>query len=45
VRAIDANNIDAAKAILQTALNTQVLTETTIPLPVVYAGESFPDSQ
>lgn len=41
VRSIDANKIDDAKAILQTALNTQVLTETTIPLPVVFAGESL----
>lgn len=34
VRSIDANEIDDAKAILQIALNTQVFTETTIPLPV-----------
>ena len=35
VSSIDANKIDDAKAILQTAHNTQVFTETTIPLPVV----------
>ncbi len=45
VRAIDANKIDDAKAILQTALNTQVLTETTIPLPVVLAGESLKEAE
>jgi hypothetical protein len=45
VRAIDDNKIDAAKAILQTALNTQVLTETTIPLPVVYAGQSLKEAE
>ena len=45
VRSIDANKIDAAKAILQTALNTQVFTETTIPLPVVFAGESLKEAE
>ena len=45
VRSIDADKIDAAKAILQTALNTQVLTETTIPLPVVSAGESLKEAE
>jgi hypothetical protein len=45
VKAIDDNKIDAAKAILQTALNTQVLTETTIPLPAVYAQESLKDAE
>jgi len=45
VKQIDANKIDAAKAILQTALNTQVLTETTIPLPVVFAGESLKQAE
>jgi hypothetical protein len=45
VRSIDANKIDAAKLILQTALNTQVLTETTIPLPVVHAAESLKNAE
>lgn len=45
VRSIDANKIDDAKSILQTALNTQVLTETTIPLPLVFAGESLKDAE
>ena len=45
VKSIDANKIADAKAILQTALNTQVLTETTIPLPVVFAGESLQEAE
>jgi len=45
VRSIDANKIDEAKATLQAALNTQVLTETIIPLPVVYAGESLKEAE
>ena len=44
-KAIDANNTDEAKNILQTALNTQVLTETIIPLPVVFAGESLKEAE
>ncbi len=45
VRSIDADKIDEAKAILQTALNTQVLTETTIALPVVFVGESLKEAE
>jgi hypothetical protein len=36
---IDEKKLDAAKRVLQTALNTQVVTETIIPLPVIRAGE------
>jgi hypothetical protein len=38
---IDQNRSDAAKGVLQAALNTQVITETVIPLPVVNAQESL----
>jgi YfdX protein len=41
VKAIDANKPEVAKSILQTALNTQVITDTVIPLPVVSARESL----
>ena len=41
VKLIDENKTDAAKQVLQTALNTQVITETIIPLPVVRAEESL----
>jgi hypothetical protein len=34
---IDDQKLDTAKEVLQTALNTQVITETVIPLPVVHA--------
>jgi hypothetical protein len=37
VKLIDDNKPDAAKQVLQTALNTQVITDTIIPLPVVRA--------
>jgi hypothetical protein len=45
VEAIDANKIEGAKTILQSALDTQVLTQTTIPLPVVYAQESLREAE
>ena len=45
VAAIDANKIEGAKTILQSALDTQVLTQTTIPLPVVYAQESLHEAE
>ncbi len=45
VKSIDADKIDEAKTTLQTALNTQVLTETIIPLPVVLAGDSLKEAE
>lgn len=45
VRSIDADKTDDAKAILQTALNTQVLTATIIPLPVVSAGDALHEAE
>ncbi len=41
VNLIDQNKKEDAKRLLQTALNTQVVTETIIPLPVVKAQESL----
>ena len=41
VKFIDENKKDEAKRVLQTALNTQVVTNTIIPLPVVKAQESL----
>ena len=38
---IDENKMDQAKHVLEVALNTQVLTETVIPRPVVTAQESL----
>jgi hypothetical protein len=45
VEAIDATRIEGAKTIVQSALDTQVLTQTTIPLPVVYAQESLREAE
>jgi hypothetical protein len=42
---IDQNKSSEAKAVLQTALNTQVLTETIIPLPVVKAQTSLKEAE
>jgi hypothetical protein len=39
VKLIDENRTDDAKRVLQTALNTQVVVDTVIPLPVVKAQE------
>lgn len=39
VKLIDQKKFDAAKRVLQAALNTQVVTDTIIPLPVVRAQE------
>jgi hypothetical protein len=41
VKLIDQNKKDEAKRVLQTALNTQVLTDAIIPLPVVKAQEAL----
>jgi hypothetical protein len=41
VKFIDQNKKDDAKRVLQAALNTQVVTETIIPLPVVKAQDSL----
>jgi len=41
VKLIDQNKKAEAKRVLQTALNTQVLTDTIIPLPVVKAQEAL----
>jgi YfdX protein len=41
---IDQNKSSEAKGVLQTALNTQVLTETIIPLPVVKAQTSLKEA-
>ena len=40
-RLIDQGKTDEAKRVLRTALNTQVITNTIIPRPVVSAGESL----
>jgi hypothetical protein len=45
VKLIDDNKVDEAKRVLQTALNTQVLTETIIPLPVVSAQEALKQAE
>jgi hypothetical protein len=45
VRLIDQNNKDEAKRVLQTALNTQVVTDTVIPLPVVKAQEALKSAE
>jgi YfdX protein len=45
VKLIDDNKVDEAKRVLQTALNTQVLTETIIPLPVVNAQEALKQAE
>ena len=42
---IDENKIHEAKSALQTALNTQVVTETIIPLPVVHAQVSLKEAE
>jgi hypothetical protein len=42
---IDQNKSNEAKGVLQTALNTQVLTETIIPLPVVKAQTSLKEAE
>jgi hypothetical protein len=41
VKLIDQHKVDAAKRVLQTALNTQVVTETIVPLPIVQAQDSL----
>ena len=41
VKLIDQNQRDEAKRVLQSALNTQVVTDTVIPLPVVKAQEAL----
>jgi hypothetical protein len=41
VKLIDQNKKDEAKRVLQTALNTQVVTNTIIPLPLVNAQEAL----
>lgn len=38
---VDQDKVDEAKRVLQTALNTQVITNTIIPRPVASAGESL----
>jgi hypothetical protein len=45
VRLIDQNKTEEAKAILQTALNTLVITEAVIPLPVVRAQEFLKEAE
>ena len=45
VKLIDQNNTGEAKSVLQTALNTQVVTETIIPLPVVNAQASLKEAE
>jgi hypothetical protein len=45
VKFIDQNNKDEAKRVLQAALNTQVITETIIPLPVVKAEEALKSAE
>ncbi len=42
---IDQNKLDDAKGVLQAALNTQVVTETIIPLPVVNAQTSLKEAE
>jgi hypothetical protein len=42
---IDENKTNEAKSALQTALNTQVVTETIIPLPVVLAQASLKEAE
>jgi hypothetical protein len=45
VKFIDQDKRDDAKRVLQTALNTQVATDTIIPLPVVKAQESLKNAE
>ena len=45
VKLIDQNKKDEAKRVLQTALNTQVVTDTIIPLPVVKAQEALKNAE
>jgi hypothetical protein len=45
VKLIDQNKKDEAKRVLQTALNTQVVTDTVIPLPVVKAQEALKSAE
>jgi hypothetical protein len=45
VKFIDQDKRDDAKRVLQTALNTQVVTDTIIPLPVVKAQESLKNAE
>jgi YfdX protein len=45
VKFIDQNKKDEAKRVLQTALNTQVVTDTIIPLPVVKAQEALKNAE
>jgi hypothetical protein len=45
VKLIDQNKNNEAKRVLQTALNTQVVTETIVPLPVVRAEEALKSAE
>jgi hypothetical protein len=45
VKFIDQNKKDEAKRVLQTALNTQAVTDTIIPLPVVKAQEALKNAE
>ncbi len=45
VKLIDQNKKDEAKRVLQTALNTQVVTDTVIPLPLVKAQEALKSAE
>jgi Zn-dependent M32 family carboxypeptidase len=45
VKLIDQDKKDEAKRVLQAALNTQVVTETVIPLPVVKAQEALKSAE
>jgi hypothetical protein len=45
VKLIDQDKKDEAKRVLQTALNTQVVTDTVIPLPVVKAQEALKSAE
>ncbi len=42
---IDEDKIDEAKSVLQTALNTLVITETIIPLPIVSAQKNLKEAE
>ncbi|MCE7886688.1 MAG: hypothetical protein DYH13_04195 [Alphaproteobacteria bacterium PRO2] len=45
VRLIDQNKMEEAKTVLQTALNTLVITEAVIPLPVIRAREFLKEAE
>lgn len=45
VKLVDANKFEQAKSVLQTALNTLVVTRTIIPLPIVTAEELLAQAQ